>query len=52
MTLRQGCARILNDPGAYKPLNLGECARVSQDRQGFLTYRTREKKSQRIYLSP
>ncbi len=38
MTLRQGCARVRQDPGAYKPLNVGECARVRQDRQGFKNY--------------
>jgi len=44
MILRQGCARVVDDPGAHKSLNLGECARVRQDRQGFLTYCARTRK--------
>ena len=46
MTLRQGCARVIDDPGAYKPLNLGECAMVRQDRQDLGTYRARARKIQ------
>jgi hypothetical protein len=41
MILRQGCARVVLDPGAHNTLNLGECARVRQDRQGPATYYVR-----------
>jgi hypothetical protein len=50
MRLRQGCARVIDDPGAYKPLNLNECARVRQDRQGFSTYCGRARKVQGFIL--
>ena len=51
MTLRQGCARVLNDHGAYNPLNLDKYAMIRQYRQGFLTYRTREKKYREFIFS-
>jgi hypothetical protein len=51
MTLRQGCARVLGDPGAHNLLNLGECARVRQDRQGLPTYRMRARKIQDLFFS-
>ena len=52
MTLRQGCAKVLNDHGAHKSQDLGRYATIRQYRQGFLTYYKREKKTQGIYLSP
>ena len=45
MIVRQGCARVVDDPGAHNPLSFGECARVRQDRQGFTTYRARARKN-------
>jgi hypothetical protein len=48
MILRQGCARVIVNPGAYNPLNNGECAMVRQDRQGLATYCVHEEKMQRI----
>jgi hypothetical protein len=52
MTLRQGCARITINSGAYNPLNIGECARMRQDRQGLPTYCAHERKTQRIKHYP
>jgi hypothetical protein len=51
MILRQDCARILSNPGANKLLNLKECARMRQDRQGLTTYCTRARKIQNLFLS-
>ena len=51
MILRQDCARIISNPGAHKPLNLGKRARMRQDRQGLTTYRARAEKIQNLFLS-
>jgi hypothetical protein len=41
MDFRKASARVFGDPCAYKPLNLGECARVRKVRKDFVTYRGR-----------
>jgi hypothetical protein len=46
MILRQGCARVPDDPGAYKSLILKECAMMRQYRQGLATYYARARKIQ------
>jgi hypothetical protein len=50
MIVRQDCARVISNPGAHKLLNLGERARMRQDRQGLATYCTREKKYRMYYV--
>jgi|RhiMetdeSRZDD1v2_1073273.scaffolds.fasta_scaffold219976_5 hypothetical protein len=52
MHLRKVCARVIENPCAYKALNLGECARLRKVRKDFVTYRARAREIQIFFFFP